>query len=238
MAGNCKTRARMRRENKIVLLHPPLQGEGRARRAQGGVMGSEENSTCRPRHALAPTRRAFGAATSPLQGEVSGEGLLVSPSPAGGGSRPQGAGWGYGHRRKTRHAVCVTHLPPPAAPSARRPPPCRGRSWARDCLFTLPCRGRVAPEGRGVGLWAPKKNSISRLPPRTCPHPPRLRRGDLPLQGEVSGEWLRPRPLTRLRLLRGRAALSRKGRGQARMYRENNFHAVTHGPCPRFRIGQ
>ena len=31
------------------------------------------------RHALAPTRRAFGAATSPLLGQVLGEGLRPRP---------------------------------------------------------------------------------------------------------------------------------------------------------------
>ena len=44
----------------------------------------------------------------------------------------------------------------------------------RLLCFTLPCRGRVAPEGRGVGLWAAKKNSTCRpraahLPPPAAP---------------------------------------------------------------------
>ena len=64
---------------------------------------------------------------------------------------------------------------------------------------------------------------------RTCTLPTHALSGPLPLRERASpevqhalwGEGSRPPPLTRLWSMRGRAALSRKGRGQARMRREN-----------------
>jgi hypothetical protein len=62
-----KTRTRRRREND--LLHPPLQGEGRAPKVRGVGCAATQGLAARLR-ALSPHPAALRAATFPLQGKV------------------------------------------------------------------------------------------------------------------------------------------------------------------------
>ena len=69
----------------------------------------------------------------------------------------------------------------------------RKKRVARMGLLTLPCRGRVAPKGRGVVCAASRQIETDEKALRPSPPPAALRAATSPLQGEVKKEACVPR---------------------------------------------